>query len=72
VQSTAVDVSLMGFTTLLDTLPKSARPLFNLHDALIIDVMNKDLPDLLSLRTLTVPGYDQKFPVKVSLLEHDE
>ena len=45
IQSTAVDLSLLGFGDLLSRIDKrKAKPLFIIHDALIIDVM-KDYID---------------------------
>jgi len=44
VQSTAVDVALLGFSSLLKLLPGGCIPLFLIHDALVIDVP----PDCLS------------------------
>jgi hypothetical protein len=66
VQSTGVDVSLIGFQRLLETSLAGARvrPLFVLHDALLIDV-HADDAHLLRDEWLSVDGYVQKFIVRV-------
>jgi hypothetical protein len=64
-QSTGVDVSLLGFKTVIDRLGTDGiRPLFVLHDALILDVRNDRLPDVESVSSVAVPGYDTEFPLK--------
>lgn len=66
VQSTAVDVALLGFAKILDRLaqiPDSLKvlvPIFLLHDALILDV-HKDvehlIPKLCTLGSKDIPGF---------------
>ena len=64
-QSTGVDVSLLGFKAVMDRLgTDGVRPLFVLHDALILDVRNDRLPDVESVSSVAVPGYDTEFPLK--------
>lgn len=48
IQSSSVDVSLVGFSNLVnDTrMPDSAKPLCVIHDALVIDIRNDDIPQL--------------------------
>jgi hypothetical protein len=68
VQSTAADVALLGFDCLCESvLPQYTNftPLFLLHDALIIDV--EDASKLPEVAWIKVPGYVQRWPVK---LEH--
>lgn len=70
-QSTGVDVSLLGFSQIVERLEKSApgvRPLFLLHDALILDVPTKHLETVMSIKSVTVPGYVQAFPLKAERL----
>jgi hypothetical protein len=64
-QSTGVDVALLGFKAVMDRLgTDGVRPLFVLHDALILDVRNDRLPDVESVSSVAVPGYDTEFPLK--------
>jgi len=70
VQSTGVDVSLMGFSRITDRLANEApavRPLFVLHDALFLDVPLSDLKCVECIRDIKVPGYDVTFPLKVEV-----
>lgn len=65
-QSTGVDVSLMGFSKIIETLGgEGIRPIFVLHDALILDVHGDRVNDVLNVSKTTVPGYTQTFPIKV-------
>lgn len=64
-QSTGVDVSLLGFKAVLDKLGLDGiRPLFVLHDALILDVREDRLQDVESINSTIVPGYNSEFPLK--------
>ena len=68
-QSTGVDVSLMGFNEVLNTLgPEGIRPLFVLHDALILDVREDRINDVFSVKDVSVPGFEPKFPLKCETL----
>ena len=65
-QSTGVDVSLMGFGNIIDSLgTEGVRPIFVLHDALILDVHPDRLDDVYGIKSVTVPGYTQSFPLKI-------
>jgi hypothetical protein len=69
-QSTGVDVSLFGFNKILNDLGLDGiRPLFVLHDALILDVREDRLKDVESVKSVSVPGYLNKFPLKLELLQ---
>lgn len=66
VQSTAVDVALLGFGKILDKLAstpdanKVIIPIFGLHDALILDVHNSAeqiIPKLCTLGSKDIPGF---------------
>lgn len=66
IQSTAVDVALLGFQRILDKLasvPNSSSliaPLYLLHDGLILDVKNVAehlIPKLCSLGSQDIPGF---------------
>lgn len=66
-QSTGVDVSLLGFSQIVrDISPlNGVRPLFLLHDALILDVPNKHFDEIKKIKQVVVPGYKDAFPLKV-------
>ncbi len=65
-QSIGVDVSLVGFGNVIDTLgTEGVRPIFVLHDALILDVHPDRLDDVAKINKIKVPGYDQAFPLKI-------
>lgn len=64
-QSTGVDVSLLGFKKIVDDLGfDGIRPLFILHDALILDVRSDRLDDVKNILSVKVPGYNNEFPIK--------
>ena len=64
-QSSGVDVSLLGFDAVLRTLgSEGIRPLFVLHDAVILDVHPDRLEDVKSQNYVSVPSYDKPFPLK--------
>jgi len=68
-QSTGVDVSLMGFSSMLDKLGTNGiRPLFVLHDALILDVREDRLIDVEKIQSVNVSGYVHEFPLKLEKL----
>ena len=66
IQSTAVDVALNGFSNIIERLAKSdglklVRPLFILHDALILDVHNSAKPLLAKFAkagSINIPKFD--------------
>lgn len=70
-QSSAADVALLGFgqvvAELKVTVPR-VRPLYLIFDALLMDVHEDDLEKVQSMTLLKVPGYVQRFPVKVEVL----
>lgn len=71
-QSTGVDVALMGFNTILDSLgPEGIRPLFVLHDALILDVKDDRMKDVESITSVECLGYTPRFPIKMERLSID-
>ncbi len=68
-QSTGVDVSLLGFKSIVDSLGTDGiRPLFVLHDALILDVRGDRLSDVESVKATSVSGFEAPFPVKLEFL----
>jgi len=68
-QSTGVDVSLLGFSSIVEKVKcfPEVKPLFVLHDALILDVPAKNIQDVLNIEKVTVPGYVQSFYLKAKL-----
>lgn len=67
-QSTGVDVTMLGFNQVIETLRKKApktRPVFLLHDAIFLDVPNDELAEVQKIKHVKVKGYVQKFPLKL-------
>lgn len=69
-QSTGADVSLMGFSEVVQSLMKSpgVRPLFVVHDELILDVSPERMEEVSRITSVKVPGFDQIFPLKMRIL----
>ena len=68
-QSTGVDVSLLGFKSIIDTLGSDGvRPLFVLHDALILDIRGDRLSDVEKISFVSVPEFKESFPLKLEVL----
>jgi hypothetical protein len=67
VQSTGVDVTLLGFTDICkNILSPNDIPLFLLHDAILFDTQDVNkLPEIVWLK---IPGFVQKFPVKKEII----
>jgi len=64
VQSTGVDVTLLGFSKLvkrLELVAPRSKPIFLLHDALLIDAHRDELAAIKRENTVKVVGYVQKF-----------
>jgi hypothetical protein len=69
-QSTGVDITMLGFNYVVKTLAKVAprvRPVFLLHDSILLDVHNDDLAAVKLIDSVRVQGYVQRFPLR---LEH--
>jgi DNA polymerase I-like protein with 3'-5' exonuclease and polymerase domains len=65
VQSTGCDVVLKGFDSLLNELePRGVKPLYLLHDAVILDAPVDVIAELGTVKWVKVQGYVQKFPVR--------
>ena len=68
-QSSGVDVSMLGFDQVLRTLgTEGIRPLFVLHDAIIIDVRSDRIAEVEGMKDVIVPTYDTPFPLKFELM----
>ena len=68
-QSTGVDVALLGFSSIVNEMKTSmpgVRPLFVLHDALVLDVPRVHIAAVDAIKTVNIKGYDQSFCVKAS------
>lgn len=71
-QSSGVDISLLGFDYILRKIgTEGIRPLFVLHDAIIVDVSKDRIEDVKNLKNVEVPTYDFPFPVKFEQLSAD-
>ena len=69
-QSSGVDVALQGFDEVLHRLgTDGVRPLFVLHDALILDVRADRLDDVAAVDRVEVSSYDKPFPLKFEHLD---
>ena len=68
-QSSGVDVAMIGFDSVIKRLGTDGiRPLFVLHDAIIIDVHPDRIEDVRSCTSVDVTSYDKPFPLKFELL----
>lgn len=70
-QSSGVDVSMLGFDQVLKNLGQEGiRPLFVLHDAIIIDVRGDRLKDVENIKDVSIPTYEKYFPLKFEMLSN--
>lgn len=63
-QSTGVDVTMLGFNQIIERMKAdapSARPVFLLHDSVLVDVLNDELSQIRAIQHVKVKGYVQKF-----------
>lgn len=68
-QSSGVDVSMIGFNSVLQNLGADGiRPLFVLHDAIILDVRPDKIKDVKSVDSVPVTGYRKNFPIKLEVV----
>lgn len=68
-QSSAAEISILLFDEICEQLKDGLRPLFVIHDALIVDVRNDRLDELLNI-TNTIQWKGNKMPVKIECLWH--
>lgn len=67
VQSSGVDITLLGFTDVCcNILPIDNVPVFLLHDAIIFDT--PDMSKLQNVIWIKLPGFIQKFPLKLGII----
>lgn len=64
-QSTGVDVTMLGFHQVIQRLPPRTKPIFLLHDSILLDVHNDDLAEVQKIDNVRVKGYVQKFPLRM-------
>lgn len=67
-QSTGADVALLGFSQVITRLVEQApevRALYLLHDGMFLDVPENRLEQVMAIDHVYVPGYVQKFFLKV-------
>lgn len=67
-QSTGVDVTMLGFKQIIETVTKKSnriRPIYLLHDSILFDLPKEDLQYLQVIKNVRVKGYVQKFPLKL-------
>ena len=67
-QSTGVDVTLMGFSQVIQQLEQTAPqtcPIATLHDALLLDVHLDELEAVQKVTEVRVKGYVQHFPLRL-------
>lgn len=69
-QSTGTDVVMLGFRDLLTRLRKlpGVRPLYVLHDALLVDCPPQHVAAIMSESAVKVKGYVQKFFIKPEII----
>lgn len=68
-QSSGVDVAMLGFDHIIKELGNDGvRPLFVLHDAMILDVRGDRVQDVRSLTSTRIPTYNAPFPLKFDTL----
>ena len=66
-QSTGADVAMIGFDKLTNKIDLDAcRPLFVLHDALIVDVHNDYIDELKKNKWINIDGYSQQFSLAIT------
>jgi hypothetical protein len=73
IQSTAADAAILGFSSLCDQIKNEevrAKPIFVIHDALILDVDCDDLSKIEEIieNPLILPKLDGKFPVSMEII----
>jgi DNA polymerase I-like protein with 3'-5' exonuclease and polymerase domains len=68
-QSSGVDVAMIGFDSVLKRLGSDGiRPLFVLHDAIILDVHPNRLTDVRECTSVDITTYEKPFPLKFESL----
>jgi hypothetical protein len=68
IQSTAVDVALLGFGKILDLAPKRVLPIFFIHDAMIVDLHPDDIEEFKNASSSIVIDGLGEFPLDFQVL----
>ena len=73
IQSTATDAALLGFSEMVEKISKlqiEAKPVFVIHDALILDVEDSSISNLESFlsKPLSLPKLSGTFPVSMEII----
>lgn len=69
IQSTAVDVALLGFGKIIKKSPKRVRPIFFIHDAMLLDLHPDDIEKFKNLSSsVEIEGLGN-FPLEFQLVE---
>lgn len=68
IQSTGVDIAILGFLDLFKRMSSSVVPLFFVHDAALIDIQDSDLEEFTECISsgMSIPGFDVRFPLKLT------
>ena len=69
IQSTAVDVALLGFGKILDKVPSRVRPIFFIHDAMLVDIHPDDIEEFKKVSSSIFIDELGEFPLDFQLLE---
>ena len=68
IQSTGVDVALLGFGQILDKAPSRVRPIFFIHDAMLVDIHPDDIEDFKNISSsIFIEGLGE-FPLDFQIL----
>ncbi|MAF23976.1 hypothetical protein CL634_00095 [bacterium] len=69
IQSTAVDVSLLGFGQIIKKSPSRMRPIFFIHDAMLVDLHPEDIENFKEIaKSIFIDGLG-KFPLEFQFVE---
>ena len=68
IQSTAVDVALLGFGKILDLAPPRVLPIFFIHDAMIVDLHPDDIEEFRNVSSSIVIDGLGEFPLDFQVL----
>ena len=68
IQSSAVDVALLGFGKILDRIPARVRPIFFIHDAMLVDLHPDDIETFKKVSSSIVIDGLGEFPLDFQVL----
>jgi hypothetical protein len=64
-QSSGADFCLITFNDFLDSINFDLKPLFVIHDSLVVDVAPENFEKLSSIQNIRSDFYDYNFPIKI-------